>query len=75
MANQSETLCWTCKNACGGCSWSGRDSETHELRFEPVKGWKAKKTKILMHSQNTTRKKKHYVTSYIVKSCPEYKEG
>jgi hypothetical protein len=29
----------------------------------------------MMHSQNTTRKRKHYETSYIVKSCPEYKEG
>lgn len=75
MANQSETLCWTCKNACGGCSWSGRDSETHELRFEPVKGWKVKKTKILMYSHNKHRKIKNYATSYIVKDCPEYNEG
>lgn len=25
MANQSETLCWTCKNACGKCPWSECD--------------------------------------------------
>ena len=25
--------CWTCANACGGCSWS--------QEFEPVPGWKA----------------------------------
>ena len=30
-----EQLCWTCKNACGGCDWSNL--------IEPVKGWTAKK--------------------------------
>lgn len=29
-----ETLCWTCQNACGGCSWS--------RGLKPVDGWKAK---------------------------------
>ena len=24
-------ICWKCKNACGGCSWS--------QGFQPVKGW------------------------------------
>lgn len=32
----SYTLCWDCKNACGGCRWS--DS------LIPVKGWKATPT-------------------------------
>ena len=31
--NDYEQICWRCKNACGGCSWS------HNLT--PVKGWKA----------------------------------
>lgn len=31
-----EQLCWSCMNACGGCSWS--------LDFIPVKGWKALKS-------------------------------
>jgi hypothetical protein len=31
-----EQLCWSCANACGGCSWA-RD-------FIPVKGWEAEKT-------------------------------
>lgn len=30
------TLCWSCKNACGGCSWS--------KSLTPVKGWQAEKT-------------------------------
>jgi hypothetical protein len=75
MAEQSSTLCWSCKYACGKCPWSECDKETRELKWQPVEGWKAKKTKIMMHSQNTTRKRKHYETSYIVKACPEYKEG
>lgn len=29
----NHTLCWDCRNACGGCSWS--------QYFVPVKGWKA----------------------------------
>ncbi len=33
MAN--EQLCWSCKNACGACSWS--------RCLQPVKGWKAVK--------------------------------
>jgi len=27
------TLCWDCKNACGGCDWS--------RELVPVEGWKA----------------------------------
>lgn len=41
-----ETLCWSCKKAVKQCPWS--------LRFEPVKGWDAKKTEI----------------SYFVRDCP-----
>lgn len=32
-----DSLCWHCRNALGGCSWS--------MRFEPVEGWDAKHTK------------------------------
>lgn len=28
------TLCWDCKNACGGCNWS--------KNLAPVKGWEVK---------------------------------
>jgi predicted nucleic acid-binding Zn ribbon protein len=34
LRKKNETLCWTCQNACGGCSWS--------RSFEPVEGWEAK---------------------------------
>lgn len=52
------TLCWNCQNACGKCSWS-KD-------FTPVKGWKAKKTKIRFGNS--------YDESYHVTKCPEYKK-
>ena len=51
--------CWTCKNACGGCSWS-RD-------FIPVKGWDAEKTYLISNGE--------HADSYYIKSCPEYKRG
>lgn len=33
----SNTICWDCANATGGCSWS--------KSLVPVEGWKAIKTK------------------------------
>lgn len=34
VRRKNETLCWTCQNACCGCSWS--------KSFTPVEGWEAK---------------------------------
>ena len=56
---QANTLCWTCQNATGKCSWSAR--------LEPVEGWKAKKIKV--KGNFYTQQK---VDSYIVKKCPQY---
>lgn len=69
-----ETLCWTCENACGGCSWS--------KKFEPVEGWKAKKTKINFRrdythlrrdGKRTVRKHAIVTESFLVLRCPMYK--
>lgn len=60
----NETLCWSCKNACGDCSWS--------KNFTPVEGWKAKKTKLRI-TRSPFEAKEDY--SYIIKSCPEYVYG
>ena len=49
--------CESCRKAIGGCAWSDK--------FEPVKGWKAKKVKLKLHTGADT-------TSYIIKECPEY---
>lgn len=51
--------CWTCRNACGGCSWS--------REFQPVEGWTAEKTSIPSNGE--------YAESYKIIHCPEYKFG
>lgn len=55
----NETLCWTCKNACGSCSWS--------RSLTPVKGWEAKKIKVKGNFYTG-----EVLDSFIVKNCPEY---
>ena len=52
-------LCWRCKNACGGCSWS------RELK--PVDGWTAEPT-IVKDSNGD-------FPSYKIKKCPEFING
>ena len=56
------TLCWDCKNAVKGCSWS-KD-------FIPVDGWKAKKTYL-----RPGEKRGKPIESYIVEKCPQFVEG
>lgn len=58
------SICWTCENACGGCSWS--DHWIHE----PVPGWDATKTALKTYNRETGAME--YSTSYIVHACPEY---
>lgn len=57
---KNDTLCWSCQNATGGCSWS--------KKLKPVRGWKAEKIKV--KGDFYTSK---IVDSYIVKSCPKFK--
>ena len=71
MANQTATLCWTCRNACGGCSWTEVDKATNKVRFQPVKGWVATKTRVLVNS-GPGQTGRCYDTSYIVRFCPLY---
>ena len=70
--SKKKTLCWSCKKAIGNCSWSKCDKDTWEILFQPVDGWVAEKTSLLMHSNGG---KPRHVTSYIVESCPQYEEG
>lgn len=51
-------LCWDCKKACGGCSWS--------KNFEPVPGWQAEK-RVLYNA-------KIPVVSYHITACPEFEQ-
>lgn len=58
-AHAPQTLCWYCKNACGGCSWS--------KSFKPVKGWTATYRPVNIF--------KRLADSYFVHECPEFEEG
>jgi len=59
MPKGPSSICWNCENACCGCSWS--------RQFKPVPGWKAIETNIKYKDNQTTR-------SYIVQSCPQFKQ-
>lgn len=52
-------LCWHCRKACGGCSWS------HDLT--PVEGWTAERADLNMWNYGNGM-------SYRVYACPEYEE-
>ena len=51
-------LCWRCKNACGGCSWS--------QHLIPIKGWLAKKS--IIHDNDGD------IRTYEIEFCPEFIE-
>lgn len=51
-------ICFDCKKACGGCSWSER--------FEPVPGWKAKK----VVQKSIINKKVRVCDTYQIAACP-----
>lgn len=52
------TICWDCKRAVMGCSWS--------KRYTPVPGWNAIKTQIAVNDKGRQR----YCESYKVIECP-----
>jgi hypothetical protein len=53
---ETEQLCWRCKNACGGCNWS---------RFlMPIDGWIAESTIVKDSSGD--------FSSYRIRKCPEF---
>lgn len=54
----SRSICWECSRATGFCSWS--------RFFEPVKGWKAKKT--------TVKAWQGEIDSYEVYKCPLFEQ-
>ena len=56
------TLCWTCQNACGKCSWS--------KKFKKVKGWVAKKTIVKGDPFGLEPE----IASYLVIECPKFQK-
>lgn len=63
---ESKQPCWTCKKACGGCSWTevGPDGR---VKFEPIPGWDAEKSV-------RSRDGKTVMESYQINYCPEYEQ-
>lgn len=55
-AGKNEQPCWTCKKACGGCSWS--------KNLTPIEGWVALPVKIKYGSVPDI--------TYQIIECPEY---
>lgn len=61
--NSGVNICFDCKNACGGCSWTEVDQSKKEkpIRFQPVDGWTA--TPIINGGE---------ITGYHITACPEF---
>lgn len=66
---RSNELCFNCKNACGGCSWSALDPATNKPKYEPVPGWTAKK---VMLKLGISHAKVKWVQTYHITACPQY---
>lgn len=65
-----DTLCWSCANACGGCSWSKTGTYGRVTRIPaPVPGWTAIPSKI----RDYKRREMIEQPGYIVLKCPQYK--
>lgn len=60
-------ICFFCRNACGGCSWSAVDDETKRPRFEPVPGWTATPHRLKI---GNCRYGAVYVDTYHITDCP-----
>ena len=61
-------ICFDCKKACGGCSWSEWDAVNKKPRFEPVKGWKAIKVPYLGGAGRGAK----IDSTYYITECPEF---
>jgi hypothetical protein len=61
--SSERTLCWRCKNACGGCPWSAEG--------KPVRGWNAKQTVTNYHRNNGARLE---ISGFCVKECPMFSD-
>ena len=59
LLNAKDTICWNCKKATGGCSWSDK--------LIPVDGWEAIPTRVKMVLDKV-------VDSYKVIGCPLFEQ-
>lgn len=65
MEKQKEQLCWSCKNACGGCEWSAY--------LKPVPGWTAEK--VPRWEYVNTKENKLLGFTYKITKCPKFERG
>ena len=72
MAHKTANICFDCKNACGGCSWSEFDPDTGKVRFQPVDGWDAEEVDLNVGSSG--RGRADVVKTYSIKSCPQFEK-
>lgn len=63
---QSQQLCWTCANACGGCEWSD-----HHL--EPVPGWDATSTSRVLKVGGKGKGGTRVASSFVIHYCPKFR--
>ena len=62
-------ICFDCKNACGGCSWTEFNPETKQTRFEPVPGWTAKPVVL---NVGAAKGQVRLVETYHITNCPQF---
>lgn len=60
-------ICFDCKKACGGCSWSAVDPITGKVKFEPAPGWTAEK---VMLNSGWSNGKACFIETYHITACP-----
>ncbi len=58
ITERGTQLCWDCKNALGGCSWSNGT-------FTPIEGWTATPSEIPMSLKYATK-------TYAIRECPQF---
>lgn len=62
---QSQQLCWTCANACGGCEWSDH--------LEPVPGWDATLTSRVLKVGGKGKGGTRVASSFVIHYCPKFR--
>ena len=61
-------ICFDCKKACGGCSWSEWDVAEKRTRFQPIEGWKAIKVPYFPGAGRGAK----VDSTYYITECPEF---
>lgn len=62
---QSQQLCWTCANACGGYEWSDH--------LEPVPGWAATPTSRVLKVGGKGKGGTRVASSFVIHYCPKFR--